>query len=518
MRAHFLLPATLLFALTTTGCIDYLSDSKRFLDGTGGTSGTGGTGGDGGTGGTGTTTTSSVPLECLPSGTSNAVDNMCGVFVSPNGNDDTGDGTKENPYATISKGLDKGVTVYACADKDKPFAEAARVTSAGTYLFGALDCETWIYDASNKTPLTAPPGEIPLTVLGTGTLRIEDFRVTSADAPALDMGTYSVGNSSIAVLAEAGSSLDMARCDVTAGNGSDGAPGEPPTGTAMAGPDGTMGADGCDNDQGEFGADGGQNMCAGMSVAGGQGGNGTKLVAGGQGGDGNPLGMTAKGGFAITGQITCDTGGNGGNGVAGTAGEAGKGATAAAGTLSSTGVDGIRGSDGTGGKPGQGGGGGGGAPICSNGKAGPSGGGGGAGGCGGAGGKGGFAGGASIGILSLSASLKFEQVTVTTGAGGKGGAGASGQDPGDGGKGGLAGASGGDVGALACSGGKGGAGGKGGRGGGGQGGHSFGLAYTGDVPETSGAMITPGTAGEGGTGEMPDGTGSKGIDKDVQGF
>ncbi|MEZ4314455.1 MAG: hypothetical protein R3F14_41080 [Polyangiaceae bacterium] len=98
------------------------------------------------------------------------------------------------------------------------------VDTKGTYLFGGLDCETWIYDAGNKT-LHAPPGE-SAQVRGSGTLRIEDFWIT-ADAPALDPGTYAVGNSSISVLAEAGSLLDTARCDVVAGNGSDGAPGEP---------------------------------------------------------------------------------------------------------------------------------------------------------------------------------------------------------------------------------------------------------------------------------------------------
>ncbi|MEZ4299540.1 MAG: hypothetical protein R3B70_31620 [Polyangiaceae bacterium] len=128
-----------MLVVPTAGCFDFLNNDDVLPEGTGGASGTGGAGGTAGTGGTGTTT-ATVPLGCIPSGTSNAVDNSCGIFVSPNGNDDTGDGTKENPYATLTKGLAKGTILYACADEAKPYVELVSVDTKGTYLFGGLDC------------------------------------------------------------------------------------------------------------------------------------------------------------------------------------------------------------------------------------------------------------------------------------------------------------------------------------------------------------------------------------------
>lgn len=513
MRARLVLATALLLSAATTGCFDILNDTNVFPDGTGGGAGTGGTGGTGGA----TTTTSSVPVECVPKGTSKAVDDSCGIFVSPAGSDDTGEGTQAKPFATIMKALTKGESIYVCADAAKPYEEAVSIEKAGVYLFGALDCETWIYGPAKKTPLTAKSGEVPLKIAGTGTLRIEDFAITAQDAPALGAAEYAAGKSSIAVVAEAGSSLDMARCDVASGKGGDGAPGEPPEGPATTGPDGEDGTGDCDSDQGEFGANGGQNMCGGTDISGGFGGNGTKTASGAAASDGQPAGATGKGGLGQTAAITCDTGGNGANGALGLPGDPGKGATSdVPGTLSATGVVGPSGVAGAAGQPAQGGGGGGGARVCANGKAGPSGGGGGAGGCGGAGGNGGHAGGASIGILSLGASLLFDTVAITTAAGGIGGAGATGQDGGPGGAGGTPGA--GDANAIACPGGKGGTGGKGGRGGGGLGGHSIGIAHSGDALITEGAVVTPGTAGPGGMGDGADGPGAAGVAVQVQAF
>lgn len=513
MRAHLVFGFLPLLAGATAGCFDILSDPDVFQQGDGGTGGSAATGGTGGT----TTSTSSVPVECIPNGTSKAVDDSCGIFVSSAGSDDTGEGTQAKPFATITKALTKGESIYVCTDAAKPYEEAVSIEKAGVYLFGALDCETWIYDAAKKTPLTAKSGEVPLKLGGEGTLRVEDFAITAQDAPALGAAEYDVGRSSIAVVAEAGSSLDMARCDVASGKGGDGAPGEPPDGMGMAGPDGEDGTGDCDADV-EAGANGGQNVCGGTDVSGGFGGNGTKLVNGAPGTDGQPSGQLGEGGLGQPTAISCAQGGDGEVGATGgTEGSPGKGAASGVpGTLSATGVLGPRGAAGSPGNPGQGGGGGGGARACANGKAGPSGGGGGAGGCGGAGGKGGYAGGASIGVLSLGATLMFESVTINAGVGGIGGPGGFGQDGGPGGAGGKPGA--GDAMATACSGGQGGPGTKGGRGGGGLGGHSIGIAHTGAAPVIEGAAVTPGTAGPGGMGDGADGPGAEGVSVQVQAF
>ena len=94
------------------------------------------------------------------------------------------DGTQKNPYSTITKALSQGQVVYACADAAKPYGETITVEKQGTYIFGGLDCSTWIYDATNRTPLMASPGEIPLRIVGDAALRIEDFAITAADVDA----------------------------------------------------------------------------------------------------------------------------------------------------------------------------------------------------------------------------------------------------------------------------------------------------------------------------------------------
>jgi hypothetical protein len=455
--------------------------------------------------------------KCTPSQTSDPIDAGCGIFISPAGDDAAGDGSKEKPFATFKKGMEKGKTLYACTDGMKTFEEAVIVSEPGVFIFGALDCKTWTYNAATKTALTAKDTEVPLSVKASASVHVEDFSITAKDAPALKPDEHAAGNSSIAMLAEASSTLELVRVDATAGNGSDGAPGEPPMGTATAGANGDNGTGGCANDV-EVGANGGQNMCAGTDVSGGFGGNGTKFASGAAGTDGSPGGMNA--GKAIGGNYTCDTGGNGGNGLSQlTPGASGKGADMNAnGSLSAKGFQGASGGDGEPGLPGQGGGGGGGAPKCANSKAGPSGGGGGGGGCGGAGGKGGYGGGASIVLASFGATLKFADVKMQAGKGGKGGAGASGQDGGAGGKGGMPGPADGTT--MACPGGKGGAGGKGGQGGGGRGGHSIGIASVGasSPVDKAGATIMAGKAGVGGKGADAAGTGADGIAIDVQVF
>jgi hypothetical protein len=460
--------------------------------------------GEGTTGGGGTGGTGGADPGCVPSEISAVVPDTCGVFVQASGDDATGDGTKQKPFATLAKALAKGATIYACAD-EKPLDEALAV-SGEVRLYGGLDCATWVYAAGSKTSWTAPAGEVVAAVKKGAKLHAEDFAVAARDAPALMAGEYAPGESSIAIVAEKTSTVDLTRCDVSAGNGGDGAAGEPPTGTAATGAIGDAGNGGCDSSMGEFPGNGGATTCDGTDVSGGKGGLGSLDMSGGDGSAGQPFGAAGKGGLGQTAAICED----GGVGMVGSAGLAGTGAGMdGSGSLTVAGFVGASGGNGMAGTPGQGGGGGGGAKLCSNGKAGPSGGGAGAGGCGGAGGKAGYGGGASLGIADLGATLKLSEVKITTAKGGKGGAGANGQAGGTGGAGGLAGV--GDAQAKACAGGKGGDGGVGGKGGGGRGGPSVGIAFTGAAPDVKGATITFGTPGDGGTGDGDTGMGATGV-------
>jgi hypothetical protein len=391
----------------------------------------------------------------VPSGISEVVDGSCGVFVSASsGTDASGEGTKEKPFASLKKALTKGATIYACADT-KPFDEALAVNDVVT-LFGGLDCKSWAYKAGTKTSWSAPAGDVVATVKLDASLHVDDFKIEAKDAPALMPDEHAAGRSSIAIVAEAKSALELNRCDVIAGNGGDGAAGEAPMDAGTPGKEGGSGNGGCDEDVFEVFGLGGQMMCDGTDVSGGQGGTGNANMSGGAGSPGAPVGDMGKGGVGQMGPSVCE---NGADGATGTSGTAGNGAAAdGLGSLTAAGFVGVSGDDGAPGMPGQGGGGGGGAKLCANGKAGPSGGGGGSGGCAGVGGKGGYGGGASIGIASIGAKLSFAETKITTKNGGKGGAGSEGQPGGAGGIGGMPGAA--DAQAKACAGGKGGNGGR----------------------------------------------------------
>lgn len=441
-----------------------------------------------GSGGGGTST-------CVPSKNALPVSDSCGIFVSTSLGDDGGDGSKSNPVRTLAKAIDLavqgGTSVYACAET---FAEAVTVP-AGMLFFGGLACSTdWRYAAGEKTTVEAPSDGIGLRLAGggTGTTRVEDVLVKAADATV-------PGGSSIAGLIEEGVSAEFARCEFEAGNGRDGAAGEPYSDAAMSGGSGSAGEGACTAAQ-VFGGTGATNVCGDVTSGGGFGGIGTTNT-GGDGSDGFPSGTSNEG----TGESVspCTDGSVGDSGAPGDPGIGGS----TLGSLDATGYIGAAGGDGGPGQPAQGGGGGGGAKggtgaiKCINMTManGASGGGGGAGGCGGAGGRAGAAGGASIALVSLDAEITFDAVTLKSGDGGRGGDGGPGQSGGDGGIGGPGGAIGAATALNAgCAGGAGGTGGAGGQGGGGRGGHSIGIAFTGSQPPVDGVTITTGTPGMGG--------------------
>ncbi|WP_437486521.1 PGRS family protein [Sorangium sp. So ce1014] len=449
-----------------------------------------------------------TPGSCVPSENADAVGDACGVFVSASGNDD-GAGTKAEPVKTLSAAIarvaEQQGAVYACAEE---FTEAAEVP-AGVAVFGGLDCANgWEWIGEEKRTIVAPAEEaIALKVMrGVGTARIEDVSVRAADA-------QTPGASSIAVLVD-GATAELARCELIAGNGADGAEGTdaPSEVPAQAAP-GNAGTNAC-SDLDTSGAPdetlpGGaqvESACGGDALSiGGEGGAG-RVNNGGGGQVGEPGALGAAGsGEPAAGDWSCAAGGTGQGGDNGPPGEFGP-AASGLGALSSSGYVGVSGGAGGPGKPGQGGGGGGGAKggaaICAGAVpgAGASGGSGGPGGCGGLPGQGGGAGGASIALASVEGKVTLKDCVLTAGNGGKGGAGGDLQPGGAGGVGGVGGTG---VGGSknACDGGKGGQGGNGGPGGGGLGGPSLAIAYRGEAVKQEGEMmLMPGAAGAGGPG------------------
>jgi hypothetical protein len=423
------------------------------------------------------------PVGCVPSTATGAVADSCGVFVSPSG-DDGNAGTKEKPVKTIAAGLGKGATVYACAGA-MPFSEAVTVPAAAT-IYGGLDCTSWVYDASNKTQLTAKADAVPLTIGTRGAVEINDFAISATSAT-------KEGGSSIAVQVN-GATASFERCDLVAGDAKGGLAGTSGGAQAMQAEGGDAGDNATSTTQ-NGGAGGVNAVC---SLSGGMGGAGG-AIQNGPGGNGAP-GDNGNGGPNGTGDTGAGCGGPNPNGTNGTTPGFGLGASGIGGLTANgyQGTDGQPGMDGTHGTSGGGGGG----SQASTMVHGAGGGGGGAGGCGGTHGEGGKAGGSSLALVSVGATVTMTSCTLKSGKGGDGGAGGGGQFGQFGGLAGLAGAGSGSV-ADGCNGGKGGKGGDGSDGGGGLGGHSFGIATTGttlmlDVATKS--AITPGVKGTGGQG------------------
>ncbi|MEZ4298886.1 MAG: PGRS family protein [Polyangiaceae bacterium] len=498
---NLLVGAALLAALLSTGCYSLSGDCELNYN-----CGEGGTGGAGGT-----TTTGGAPPSCVPSNNSTPVADSCGVFVSSSKGEDTNAGTKDKPFATLAMAFNAaaGKPIYVCGED---LIESVEITG-DTTLFGALDCESaWKYDASKPTVVNASSDMIALRVGAKSKADVFDlvFRTEDAQIP---------GGSSIAVVAEGESELHLTRSRVEPGDGKAGADGTAFVDPSVSGQAGADGLNACTSSLVTT-PPGPTTTCGDLESVGGFGGNGG-ASQGGAGAPGLPDGAMNAG--AGEGAAVCTAGTAGDDGAIGTAGA---GAQSLGALQAGQGFVSAPGADGKAGAPGQGGGGGGGAKggtgagKCPAGMTGgASGGTGGSGGCGGQGGKGGKGGGASIGILSLGATLVFNDVTIAAQAGGKGGNGGPGQLGGDGGLGGNGGSKI-NFSALnnACAGGPGGKGGDGGKGGGGRGGHSLGIAHTGAAPDITGATITVGTPGNGGTGEGDPGTGAPGVAKEIQSF
>ncbi|WP_437968556.1 hypothetical protein WMF04_04360 [Sorangium sp. So ce260] len=443
----------------------------------------------------------------------------CAVFASATAGPG-GDGTKENPYASLGEAVAKanGKRVLACASG--AFAESVTI-EAGLEVIGGFDCEAeWTWNEEARSAIEAPANQIALT-LGEGAsgAKVRSFSVRAASAT-------EPGGSSIGV-AVADVEAELARVDVAAGDGMDGASGETPTVApqAGAGASAMTASAACSLPGAVHGGDPGVTTCEDGETRGGAGGlggiTGTDEGNGQRGEDGAPMPELnpeeyGLGGAGQTGG-NCRVGEPGAPGGPGGAGDAGSDTQ-----LTLAGIAGGDGGNGITGIRGQGGGGGGGAKagqFCQaipNAIEGPgaSGGGGGAGGCGGKGGGGGKAGGSSIGIVSLGTKLVLREVTVAVGTAGKGGDGAGGRGGAAGGSGGTGGAASSLGGSIGCDGGRGGQGGTGGPGGGGRGGHAVGIAYAaapGEAVElanfAAGTAGAPGSTAPGGNGGQPGASG-----------
>jgi hypothetical protein len=434
------------------------------------------------------------------------IDERYGSFVSPGGNDSTGQGTRTAPFQTIGRGMRAaklgGPRVFVCDDGiGYPDPIVADASTDGLAIYGGFNCRTWVPSASSQARVQPKGGPaITMSQLTSG-ITIENFDLRAADA--------APGMSSIAARFNGAAGIVLRRCRIAAGTGGagtdgvDGAAGEnaSPAGDAQRGLspfcNGTPAIQ-----------PGAVSVGSNCGAPGGQGGQGSIRVGGivsypandGQPKTGvSPLNRSNAGTACRSDTATPGTA-NGSQGADGLSGMLGTPAPIS-GTFSETGyASSGPGGDGTPGNPGQGGGGGVGCPAATN-CVGPSGGAGGAAGCGGKHGTGGGAGGASIGLLSWRSTVVLDRCEVLSangGAGGKGGNGGSG-GKGAAGGGGNEGVDGSDP---SGAGGVGGEGGPGAAAAGGNGGPTYGIVFAGARPSQTGTTVTfslGGSAGTGGT-------------------
>ena len=444
-------------------------------------------------------------------------------FVDGNsGSDDTSDGSKENPFASISyalnqiRGPDYDIYVMSRANGESYTESETIRPQTSISLYGGFG-PGWVRDADNNRTrllgaslavdfgpvnekawfsgfdLTATNAEGPgasvfalFADTGTAKLYIEDNTITAGNA-----ASGSPAGSSYGVFLTGSENVVVRRNTINAGNGG-------------AGSNGNKGGDGkpATTDGGDgSGFTGGSSGKGGVSASnGGKGGDGGRglISQDGKAGGGVGGGIGDKVGEGRVGDGRGGAGGAGGNG--GTGGS-GPGELSQAGLfVGPSGTNCANGGNGVGG--GGGGGGAGGVGL-------DGGGGAGGGGQGGRGGQSGFGGGASVGVLPHNVNAAVvEDNDINTGNGGRGGNGGAGGTGGNGTSGG--------VGApnvcsfLGCNvgrsgdggeGGGGGSGGIGGQGGGGSGGASFGIAVGPNIaPVIRNNRITSGNGGAAGIG------------------
>jgi hypothetical protein len=450
----------------------------------------------------------------LPTEDPCAISDDVGVFVSRSLGSQSGDGSRQRPFASLAAGVAEarrlGKRVYACAetyDETLTFAD-------GVSVFGYFECAggSWTV-GSRRATVQAPTSPAARARDIKSTTRVEALEIVAPDATL-------PSQSSIGVLAVDAPGLVFVRSRLHGGVAGHGAPGVDGTqltnGSSIDGQEG-IGFDRCSvnlqfcNLLFSTPRSGGTNVCVGKpGISGGPGGDGglggryyvdTSLypiwiqssvppVTNGAGGNAN----TAAGGTAQSGPMS------GAHGAPGSSGQPGGEVGALDEEVGYVPADGTAGSDGS---PGQGGGGGAGIlpppnqlPPANNNVGfyfyGRLGGGGGAGGCPGLAGTPGRGGGASLGLVAIRSELSLESSTVESGPGGNGGAAGAPSTPTLGGRGGAP-VSGGWPGAPGGNGGPAGASGNGG------GGPSAAIAYDKAHPVRIGPNVSlvTGAAGSG---------------------
>jgi len=482
--------------------------------GTGAASGTSGTSGEGGTDPSSAGSGGAPPPPCdgslSPDMDACVISDEYGIFVSPDGDDASADGTQAHPFAKLTSALGSesiaNKHVYVCA---ADYAEPGIIEIPDRVsIYGGFSCDggNWKYDSpfpAHLLPASAIGATITDAKVG---VVLQDVRLDAADAPA-----GNPGGSSFGLIVNDSQGVVLRRVEIRAGK-------------ATAGTDGVAGAVAADGvasstEQNgsaacsatpKIGVGSMQSTCASK---GGDGGPGYLSLDGDRGQPGIPAenliapGMH-NGGAGATESGVNKAGTRGGDGLGGKPGVNGS-AAATVGQFSGASYLAASGGDGTDGYPGQGGGGGGaskGNGTC----AGAAGGAGGMGGCGGHGGRGGTGGGASIAVLSVNSMLTIDGSILTAaagGAGGNGGAASIGGQGVTGGSGGMS--SGGSNVGKGGSGGDGGIGGNGGNGAGGSGGPSIALSWSGTKPAQLGTChLNVGEGGKAGLGgrQGPDST------------
>lgn len=463
------------------------------------------------------------------------------VLVSMSGNDSFGQGTENNPYRTINKGIQVAVALHEnvyVAGSSSPYVESV-VAQSGVGVYGGFDPSTWTQSPSQTTTIQGPDGS-EQTLLVNAATNVVLYRLALKGPNGVQGGSRAQTNS-YGLRAINGSKVALLAVTVSAGRAASGANGGTPAGFLWPGGSGGNGANpGANNTNCQTNAGIGKGGSAGWNVdgaAGGAGGDGGGFSSkgdpqkGGDGGNGLPAGPGGATGGSPQGDgggvATQTNGGKGFNGSGGGRGGNGNGGSDANNhswdITDWVGADGTRGGTGGDGNGGSGGGGGGARTAscwCTLATAGAGGGGGGGGGQGGQGGWGGQAGGASFGVFVENSSLTADDSAISGGTGGNGGAGGTGQTGAAGGPhgngapgnvhgcGGLTVAPGGD-------GGDGGQGGTGGTGGGGAGGPSAAI-YEGPwasfaIRNTSTTSGQAGQAGFGGGSPAVTGQGSETI-------
>ncbi len=433
-----------------------------------------------------------------------------GVFVSnEHGSDSTGDGTKEAPFATITKGISSaaGKMVYVCTGAKGPYLEAISLDGVdGVHVNGGFECEEWSYKVTRKVGIQAP-NNIALRISESKAVTLENLRFVAADAKGIDYDASSYG-----AFVTGSQGVVLRRVEITAGRGVRGSNGLP----------GASGSNGATPGALQAGRQGG---CSETSDLPGGSWPGPFECSGTRGGAGGAgvVGPASKGlpGLWAEGVVPAnqDNGGLGAPKVGEVGEDGGPGAQGRDGALGNVGAvrgkfdergyvvaDGRAGGDGLAGQ----GGGGGGASVGGTSCRGSSGAAGGMGGCGGRAGRGGGGGGASVALFSAHSDVLLESCQLESMAGGSGGRGGDGGALGLGGVGGeghfnwMAEAAsklrpGGD-------GGRGGNGGIGGSGSGGTGGPSYALVFAGMRPlySTAETELVSGVGGAAGPGGQVD--------------